>query len=507
MGRGNLRLGFVAAGAAVAALIVPACSGPDLGNTTFSCTTNADCLGGRVCGVVNGAKACVAPSTSAIRVGMSAPLQGPSQALGIEMRRGIEALFKNVNDQGGVLGRQLELDSMNDNYDPTMALANVNQLLDIQMTVANPDMPDVRGPNSVLALLGNVGTPTMLVTAPVANKNGVVFFAPFTGAQKYLRDGTDSPYVFNYRAGYYEETEAMVDYLSTFRTPRVITGPTSYAHILTFTQHDTYGDAGYNGLVIAYNKLIGAVPQPDSTMPNPSIVRLLYERDNVASVDPAITQAEQYFTDLLAQSPTGTKVSVAVVMIDTYQPGNKFVRAIKDWINADLGRATSLDVLYIHVSFVGSDSLAQALISAPESYADITDPTGQRKIAYADGVMVTQVVPYYKSQAPGVTAYRNDIAKYDSGVNTFTSLEGYIAARLFVEALKANGPVLTDATLTNTLNTQMTSVDIGIGTVLGFTSIAHQACHTVWGSRIAADGSFTVPFIWDPTNRIVPGSN
>jgi ABC-type branched-subunit amino acid transport system substrate-binding protein len=491
--------------AAVAA--ASACSPPDFGSTNFACTTDADCLGGKVCGVVAGTKACVAPATSAIRIGMSGPLQGPSQALGIEMRRGIAAMFKNVNDSGGVFGRQLELDAMNDNYDPATALANVNQLLDVQMSVANPDMPDVRGPNGVLALLGNVGTPTMLVTAPVANKNGVVFFAPFTGAQKYLRDGTDSPYVFNYRAGYYEETEAMVDYLSTFRAPRVITGPDSYTHLLAFTQHDTYGDAGYNGLVLAYNKLIGVLPQPDSTMPSPSIVRLLYERDNVASVDPAITQAEESLTSILAQSPANTRVSVAVVMIDTYAPGNKFIRAIKDWINADPARAMGLDMLFIHVSFVGSDSLAQALTSAPESYVDITDPTGQRKITYADGVMVTQVVPYYQSQAPGITAYRNDIAKYDSGVNTFTSLEGYIAARLFVEALKANGPVLTDATLTNTLNSQMMNVDIGIGTLLGFTTVSHQACHTVWGTRIAPDGTFTVPFIWDPIQRIVPGSN
>ena len=66
-------------------------------------------------------------------------------------------------------------------------------------------------------------------------------------------------------------------------------------------------------------------------------------------------------------------------MIDTYAPANKFVRAIKDWINADAGRADKLDVLFINVSFVGSDSLAQALTSAPETYVDGTDPTGQTR--------------------------------------------------------------------------------------------------------------------------------
>jgi ABC-type branched-subunit amino acid transport system substrate-binding protein len=219
---GTAVVGATAAGAAVVGAIgmilagLSACSAPGLGGTTFACSTDADCVGGKVCGVVNGEMGCVSPDESPISIGLSAPLQGPSQNLGIEMRRGIQALFKNVNDAGGVFGRQLQLTSMNDNYDPATALANVQQMLDIQQTVADPDMPDVRGPNSVLALLGNVGTPTMLVTAPVANKNGVVFFAPFTGAQKYLRDGTDSPYVFNYRAGYYEETAAMVDYMQSF---------------------------------------------------------------------------------------------------------------------------------------------------------------------------------------------------------------------------------------------------------------------------------------------------
>jgi hypothetical protein len=365
----------------------------------------------------------------------------------------------------------------------------------------------VRGPGSVLALLGNVGTPTMLVTAPLANKNGVVFFAPFTGSQKYLRDGTDSPYVFNYRAGYYEETEAMVDFMASFRTPRIITAPDSYKSLLAFTQNDSFGDAGYSGLVNAYNLRVAPIPQPDPTLPNPSIARISYERENVASVDPAITQAEKFLTNLIATNAAATKVPAGIVMIDTYQPGNKFIRAMKDWINADLTRATKLDVMFVHVSFVGSDALARALISAPESYVDITDPTGQRKRSYAEGVMVTQVVPYYRSQAPGITDYRQDMARLDGGGGSFTSLEGYIAARLFVRALELGPSAINDTTLVETLNTKIGDLDIGIGTLLSFSPTSHQACHTVWGTRIGADGTFTVPFMWDASRRIVPGSN
>ena len=65
----------------------------------------------------------------------------------------------------------------------------------------------------------------MLATAPLATKNKVLFFGPFTGSKTYLRDGTNSPYVYNYRAGYYDEAEAIIDYLASARLPRIVADP------------------------------------------------------------------------------------------------------------------------------------------------------------------------------------------------------------------------------------------------------------------------------------------
>jgi branched-chain amino acid transport system substrate-binding protein len=478
-----------------------ACASPNLEGTVFSCNSDSDCQANEVCAPVGGELGCVAVTEGPIRIGMSAPLQGPSQGLGIEMRRGISAMFQRANQDGGIFGRALELNCMNDNYDPAQARLNTLEMLDVREEVASADAPDRRGPNGVFSILGNVGTPTMLQTAPLADKNRVLFFAPFTGAQQYLRDGTKSPYVYNYRAGYYEEMEAMVDYLASHRQPRVITSPAEESHkrILAFTQNDSYGNAGYEGLVAAYNR-VSPLPQPNSALPDPSIRRLYYEREDVASVDDAILQAQTLLTELLGDG--SVLQSVAIVMVDTYQPGNKFIRATKDWLNADIMRATQLDVTFMHVSFVGSDSLAAALISAPETYVDVRDGVTRR--TYAEGVMVTQVVPYYNSQAPGIAEYRADMAEFDGGPLTFTSLEGYIAARLFVTALKLVGPQLTTEDLLETLDEQVTGVDIGIGTLLGFASTNHQASHTVWGSVIQADGTFQVPFTWNPTARIQP---
>ena len=470
-------------------LLAAGCSSPELEGTLFACRSDSDCGSGQICADFNGASACQAVSEVPIRIGMSAPLQGPSAALGIEMRRGINSMLQRFNADGGVNGREVVLEARNDNYDPDMALNVMHELLDVEQVVPGTDQPDVRGNDGVFALVGNVGTPTMLVTAPVATKNRVIFFGPFTGAQAYLRDDTNSPYVYNYRAGYVDETAAMVDYIRGTRIPRIINDPASdYQRIMVFAQEDTYGDSGYNGVVSAYNQSVG--PLPSAT----AIRRVNYKRDNIASVDPAIAEAGEYLSGVLARSPGNSVESVAVMMIDTYTIGNRFIRGVKDWINADATRAARLDVLFMNVSFVGGDALSEALRATPEAYDDVRNPGTRR--SYAENVIVTQVVPNYDSQAAGVVQYREDIRAFDGGVYSFTSLEGYIVARLFTTALNLHGPNLTTEGFMQTLDTRVKDLDIGIGTTLNFSSTNHQASSTVWGSLIQDDGSFTVPFIW-----------
>src|SRR6185436_20859405 len=96
-----------------------------------------------------------------------------------------------------------------------------------------------------------------------------------------------------------------------------------------------------------------------------------YTREDVSSVDPAITQAGEYLQGVLDRAPGSSVESVAIVMIDTYQPGNRFIRGVKDWINKDATRAARLDVLFMNVSFVGGDALSTALRTTPEAYDDI----------------------------------------------------------------------------------------------------------------------------------------
>ena len=128
-----------------------------------------------------------------ILFGQSAAFTGPAQELGAGMRLGIRAAFDEVNRQGGVNGRRLELMSVDDEYEPEMAIANTIHLINEE---------------EVFALIGAVGTPTSRSAVPITEDSGVPYVAPFTGAD-FLRDAKLNS-VVNLRASYFQETAEMV---------------------------------------------------------------------------------------------------------------------------------------------------------------------------------------------------------------------------------------------------------------------------------------------------------
>src|SRR3546814_11271956 len=75
------------------------------------------------------AKAAVGVTESTILFGQAAALEGPAAALGIGMREGILAAFAEANRNGGVAGRQLELKSYDDGYEPARAIQPTQTLI------------------------------------------------------------------------------------------------------------------------------------------------------------------------------------------------------------------------------------------------------------------------------------------------------------------------------------------------------------------------------------------
>ena len=157
-------------------------------------------------------------SDSRVLFGQSAALSGPAEVLGQQMRLGIQAAFHVQNEAGGVHGRQLELTTLDDLYEPDFAFTNTRQLINN---------------HQVFALIGEVGTPTSRSAAPLAAGEGVPFIAPFTGAEFLRGPGMDK--IVNLRASYYQETEEMVARL---------TEDLGITSIAVMYQNDSYGQAG-----------------------------------------------------------------------------------------------------------------------------------------------------------------------------------------------------------------------------------------------------------------------
>jgi branched-chain amino acid transport system substrate-binding protein len=358
-----------------------------------------------------------------IRFGIAAPFSGPAKELGRQMKLGIDTAFNRINDTGGVNGRMLRLLAADDGYEPARTPEAMKQLYD---------------KDQVFGFIGNVGTPTAAVAVPFALERRTLFFGAFTGANL-LRNDPPDRYVFNYRASYAEETDAVVRYLIKLRRlqPR---------QIAVFAQQDAYGDAGFAGVAKAFRAL---------GVSDTAIVRLNYKR-NTVDVDEAVNQ-------LTKQKPA----IKAVVMVAAYRAAAKFIEKTRDAYPG---------MIYTNVSFVGSSSLAEEL-----------ELLGPR---FATGVIVTQVVPAVAGYSSVVLEYKNALAKYFPGeAPDYVSLEGYVAANVLIQALKRTGPQLDTERLIDNLES-MRNIDLGLGTALNFGRAEHQASHKIWGTALDESGKY-----------------
>jgi branched-chain amino acid transport system substrate-binding protein len=347
-------------------------------------------------------------TSNGILVGQSAALTGPASDLGQEMRKGILAYFERVNKAGGVNGRQLTLKSLDDGYEATRAAANTRTLIET---------------DQVFALLGYVGTPTSEASKPIFTAAKVPFVGAFSGAEL-LRTPVNR-YIFNIRASYNAETEALVNLVTQLGLSRVA----------VFYQNDSYGKAGLAGVEAAMKKR-GLQISGVGTV----------ERNSVAVSDAV--------HDIAKIEPQ------AVIMISAYKSCAAFIREMK---KADQNPQ------FMNVSFVGTRALA--------------DELGDE----GRGVGISQVVPFpWNLGSPLVREYQHDLTESTGKSDyNFGSLEGYIAARVFVEGLRRVGPNLTREKFVDALES-LHNLDVG-GFPVSYTSAQHNGSNFVELTVIGKD--------------------
>ncbi|NDY92379.1 ABC transporter substrate-binding protein [Ideonella sp. TBM-1] len=229
----------------------------------------------------------------------------------------------------------------------------------------------------VFALFGYVGTPTTLAAMPVLQEAKVPLFAPFTGAGA-LREPF-SRQVFHLRASYDDETALIVKQLTSLDLRRVA----------VFRQNDSYGQAGLDGVRKALAAK-GLEPVAVATV----------ER-NSAEVGAAVKA-------LMAARPD------AVVQVSAYRSCAAFIRE---------ARAAGFGGTFYNVSFVGTQALADEL-----------GKDGR-------GVVISQVMPFpYSNSTPVVREYLEALKASGNGDKpNYSSLEGFLAAKVLVDGLRRAG--------------------------------------------------------------------
>ena len=371
-----------------------------------------------------------------IRVGMSAAFRGTAAGLGTEFYRGAQAYYNDVNGKGGVHGRAISVVALDDGYEPIPCVKNTIRLLEKE---------------PVFLLSNYVGTPTLTRALPVIKRyaeSQVVLVGNFTGAQP-QREVPYVEHVFNIRASYRQEMMALVDRFWQL-------GARKFG---VYYQIDAYGRSGTDG-----------------------VARGLAQR-GVRIVAEATYPRGAKFTDDMTPAVTALRRAGVDVVLCTgaYQGCGAFVRTARD---------AGWTVPISNLSFVGSDAMLALLVKHGKS-------TGRD---YTRALVNSQVVPSYDDPSlPTVAEYRLLMDRHNPPVPeslrdanytiqrySFISLEGFVNAKVIVEALQRTGPQPTRVAFRQALES-LRGFDLGIGAALTFGPDRHQGLDSVYFTRVQGE--------------------
>jgi ABC-type branched-subunit amino acid transport system substrate-binding protein len=281
------------------------------------------------------------------------------------------------------------------------------------------------GEDKVFLLFGYTGRNTSEAALPIVAKADIPFFGAATGGETI--HGLFNKNVINVRASYRRETEAMVDYLVTTGQKKI--GMIYHRDDVTKSNLKMTEDAlGKHGVKIA-----GSGP-----------------------VDRNSTDVKEAVGILTKVAPEAVICNAAV------KPLGEFVRQM---------RKSGVSMQFLSVSFVGS-------------------PIVKELGAEAAGLIMAQVVPLpTKKSIPVVNEYQLALAATGSKAgHSFNGLEGFITAKVFVEALKRTGKDVTRPKFVKAVE-GITELDLG-GYFVSYSPTNHNGSSYVDITVINKDGRF-----------------
>lgn len=347
-------------------------------------------------------------SADQIVLGHSGDLTGPLRDLGTQVLKGAQLYFDALNARGGIHGRKIKLLPRDDAYDPKRTLLNVNAYIE------NDD---------VFALFGIFGTPNNEAVIPAAIKAGIPVIASYTGATS-IRS-KDLRGVYNIRASYADETEKLVEHITTLNISKI-----AVVH-----QDNNFGREVLNAAVIALAKR--------------NLKPLV-----VASVKNDASDAADAAQKLVVAEPEVVLLGLA---------GKPTVETIRSMNQRKRGIA-----LY-----------APSVLAAPSSLRELGKD--------AAGVAVSQIVPSpFNTTVALVREYRAVATEAGEKEFSHLALEGYVNAKVTAEGLRRAGRALTRTGFMAAMDS-LRRFDLG-GMEVGFGHGAASGSRLVELTMISADG-------------------
>ncbi len=279
--------------------------------------------------------------------------------------------------------------------------------------------------DKAVALVGYVGTPTSLAVMPTVKSSGLPFIGAYTGAES-LRDGKFDN-VYNIRASYNDEA---------LRITKEIDGMGLRTMGIVY-QKDAFGDAGLHAMQAAIAK-----------HPDMKIVWMETVERNSIKVDTAVAKILANHVD-------------TVFVVSAYKTESELL--IK-------ARNAGYVGLFTTLSFVGTEPLATMAGNA------------------ARGVVVPAVMPSPHSEPISLSKdYRRAMAAEANPSYSYASMEGYVAARVTVEAIKRiNGKVTSES-----INASLHNLRLDLGGFVVDFSKSNNASQWVETTIIGAGGKIS----------------
>ena len=299
---------------------------------------------------------------NSIVIGQAAGFTGSVAGTVKELTAGAQAYFDYVNAKGGIHGRKIRLESMDDGFDPKRTPDVVKKLIEEK---------------NVFAMFLARGTPTTEAAYAVLEKAQVPLIGPSTGAMSMY----DPPrkYIFPVRASYHSETFKIVPQLVNMGINR----------IAILYVDDSFGKDGLAGVQQALKNS------------NLTPVAVVSHVRGATKLDESV-------------AAIGKTDPQAIIMITVLDAGVAFVKQM---------RKTGRGPVFITLSNNSSNAFIKNL--GEDGW----------------GVAVSQVSPFPFSRTMPITKEFHEVIKGRQDVAaSYSSMEGFISAKVLVEGLRRAGP-------------------------------------------------------------------